>query len=663
MIMIQPKWIWYPGDFEIYHSNLVHSRREDFGMEYPPVWMQYSPYPRVDCRKDIRCDEERTFVVHTNPGTIGMVTVSGYHRHFAVNAPITLPAGDYSLHLRLYNTTGLPSCFIDDPYFGTDSSWKVSNGSANYVQAADVPAYTAVDKTPDAFAFSYQEIHPIAIEEIAGGMLYDFGKENFGPVCLSGLNPEDTVYVCYGESREEALDWDNAYVHQIVTGTETAHLVPRAFRYIHVRGTRDAEYTLQAQYEYLPLQDVAEFSCDDPMVEKIWDVCAYTFHLNSREFFQDGIKRDRWVWSGDSYQSFMTNNYLYMDPEITKRTILALLGKPPYEQHVNTINDYTLYLIISLWDYYYSTGDAAFVKLYWPRFKALYNFVLERLDADGQMVQRTGDWIFIDWSPMDKSGPLCAEQILLWKTALSMAKLAALCGEDTTVYSEQADELKRLIDERYWDEEKHAYIDCYTSGKCNVTRHANIFAILYDFADADRKKLLMQHVLENDEITQITTPYFKFFELCARCSMGDLVSAQQLIASYWGGMIRDGATSIWEQYDPNAKGAEHYAMYDTLYGCSLCHAWGGGPIYLLGRYCLGVYATDIGYKSFCVEPNPGGYREIHGIVPLPQGLVRVDYKDGNLQVFTNCDGGTLRVNGESYMLCAGKTLELAVNFT
>ena len=656
--MLQPKWIWYPGDFEIYHSNLVHSRREDFGMEYPPVWMQYSPYPRVDCRKSVKCDEERTITVHTNPGTMGMVTISGFPRHFAVNAPITLPAGEYELHLRLYNTTGLPSCFIDDVYYGTDESWRVSNGSFNYVQAAATPAYTTPEKTPDVFAFSYDEIQPVAVEAVAGGVLYDFGKENFGPVCIGGLDPADTAYICYGESREEALDWENAYVHQTVSGAKTVHLVPRAFRYIHVRCGKACNLTLRARYEYLPLRDIADFSCDDPMVEKIWDVCAYTFHLNSREFFQDGIKRDRWVWSGDSYQSFMTNNYLYMDPEITKRTILALLGKPPYEQHVNTINDYTLYLIISLWDYYFSTGDADFVRLYWPRFKALYAFVLGRLDEDGQMVQRPGDWIFIDWSEMDKSGPLCAEQILLWRTALSMASLAVLCGEAAEPYREQATALKKLIDERYWDAEKHAYIDCCTSGKRSVTRHANIFAILYDFADETRKAELMEHVLDNDAITQITTPYFKFFELCARCSMGDLASAQKLIASYWGGMIKNGATSIWEQFVPEAKGAEHYAMYGTPYGCSLCHAWGGGPIYLLGRYCLGVSATDVGYKTFRVQPDPGIYSEIHGIVPLPEGLVRIDYKDGVLKVFTDRDGGTLCVRGTEYPLISGLVSEI-----
>ena len=85
-------------------------------------------------------------------------------------------------------------------------------------------------------------------------------------------------------------------------------------------------------------------------------------------------------------------------------------------------------------------------------------------------------------------------------------------------------------------------------------------------------------MLENDEVTQITTPYFEFFELCALCKMGKLKHMQKKVESYWGGMVKLGATSIWESFDPSEKGAEHYAMYGMKYGRSLCHAWGGGPI-------------------------------------------------------------------------------------
>lgn len=57
---------------------------------------------------------------------------------------------------------------------------------------------------------------------------------------------------------------------------------------------------------------------------------------------------------------------------------------------------------------------------------------------------------------------------------------------------------------------------------------------------------------------------------------------------YWGAMIKEGATTFWERYDPEEKGAEKYAMYGRKYGKSLCHAWGATPLYIIGRYIVGL---------------------------------------------------------------------------
>jgi len=68
------------------------------------------------------------------------------------------------------------------------------------------------------------------------------------------------------------------------------------------------------------------------------------------------IKRDKWIWDGDAYQSFFVNQYLMADREINRRT---------------------------------------------------------QLEEHGFIVGRPGDWVFIDWADLDKDGPLCAEQMLL----------------------------------------------------------------------------------------------------------------------------------------------------------------------------------------------------------------------------------------------------------
>ena len=642
--MTSAKWIWYNGDFEIYHSLKLHSRREEFGAEYPCMWSLSSPYPTVTFRKNYHSDEEDTFSLITRQKTYIQID----HRRFPANTEITVPAGDHSVKVVSIAVDGFPSIYINSKYLVTDESWVCNHNAGDLIPVGSWNKFSSPDDDPSIFPFEYERKAPAKIKETEEGILYDFGKEMFGIISFDA-DPQDTVRVIYGESPEEATDPLNSIISETVNGKAHYDLVSRAFRYVCIKSDGKAPSSVAAYYEYLPLEHKASFSCNRRDIKKIWDTCAYTLHLNSREFFLDGIKRDRWCWSGDAYQSYMANNYLFFDPDITKRTIIALLGKPPYEQHINTINDYSAYLIIGAYEYYFSTGDKSFIEIYYPRIKKLYEFIVDRLDCNGYVCGRPGDWVFIDWSEMDKGGALCAEQILLWQCHNAMAALSELVCLDGSCYRAAASKLKRNIMRDYWREDRGGFVDCYTTGRENITRHANIFAIMYDFVSEKRARKITRMVLENDSVTQITTPYFEFFELCALCKMKKLSLAQKKIESYWGGMIKLGATSIWEQYIPENNGIEHYGMYGMKFGCSLCHAWGGGPIYLLGRYCLGVYPSSVGYKTFSVEPNRGIYKHIDGKVPLPEGKeVTVKMDAHTCTVTANRTGGTLILKGKSY---------------
>ncbi len=654
--MKKAQWIWYNGDFELYHSMKLHSRREEFGVEYPCFWSLSAPYPTASFAKAYHSDGEDTVRVVTRHKAY--VTIDG--RRLPVNQDHTVPAGDHAIRVVILAQEGFPCIYINSKYLVTDGTWVCDHLAGDPVPVGTWDAYTSPADDPTVFPFAYETIRPVKVVNTDEGKLYDFGREMFGVVRFDA-DPAATIRVVYGESKEEATDPEFALIRETVTGKAHYDLVPRAFRYICIKSDGREPTNVIADYEYLPLTDRASFSCNRRDVKKIWDICAYTLHLNSREFFLDGIKRDRWCWSGDAYQSYKANNYLFFDPEISKRTIVALLGKPPYEQHVNTINDYSMYLIIGAYEYYFATGDKQFIQVYYPRLKALYDFIEGRLNELGYVCLRPGDWIFIDWSDMDKGGPMAAEQILLWRAQLAMARLSETLGLPFDAFRRSADTLRRRIMRDYWREERGAFVDCHTTGLENVTRHAAIFAILYDFVGEARKRKLLRSVLKNDAVTKITTPYFAFFELCALCKMGCLREAEKYIASYWGGMLKLGATSVWEQYLPDEEGTEHYAMYGEPFGRSLCHAWGGGPLYILGRYGLGVHPTAVGYETFAVEPNLGILREMEGTVPLPNGeSVTVSVTRERVTVTASREGGVLRLGKREYVIPKGTPLSVSL---
>ena len=645
--MKQAKWIWYPGEFEVYHHLLLSFRRQEFGCDYPCAWRVSRPEASARFFRKFTAEQAGSFTVVTHGK--GMVRICGTLRR--VNEPIEIEAGEHEIAVELFDLNAFPSFFIDSDLLVTDESWSAEAYDAVRVPAACVPAFTSPADDPAVFPFCYRDLAPAAVETIDNGVLYDFGREQFGPVRVT-LPAETQIQLVYGESRTEALDAEHAILRETLTDRDAPDRPARAFRYIAVLGEAAEKVQLKAQEEYLPIEDKASFSTDEPELNDIWALCTRTFHLNTREFFLDGIKRDRWVWSGDAYQSFMIARYLYNDPSVTERTIIALLGKPPYKRHINTINDYSAYLIISLWEHYEATGRLDFVRTVWPNVKTLYAFIVSRLDESGYAVRREGDWIFVDWGELDKTDPVCFEQIVLWQAHRAMAALAERMGE-ADEYTEKANTLKANILRDFWDEGKGAFVDSFTSGKRFVTRQTNIFAVLYGLIEGEQKQSVIENTLLNPALPQITTPYFKLYELLALCEIGAIDAAQDFIASYWGGMLKEGATSVWEAYDPRQTGAEHFAMYGSPYGKSLCHAWGSGPILLLCRYVAGVSLTRGGFR---VAPNPGHYQSFDATVPVGNGEVKVTYRNGVFTVRTTAPGG---------VFCDGKTetvLEIGKNY-
>lgn len=658
------KWIWYSGDYEVYHSMLLHARRTEYDFAFGPMWHVSRPEMSAYFSKNITVDAPVTAKAVSKG--FGYVKLDE-RRICALNEEFTIPAGSYRLVVNVTNLETFPSCFIEALGIETDETWTGHFNEAHPKPVGCNDAFTCADQDPAVFPFSYKPIEIASANEVDGGMLYDFGQESFGPVYVTAEKSAGTVSVYYGESEPEALSMKYSYLREHIPAFDgEKKLMSRAFRYIYVRTENAGSVpAIRAELEYLPLEDLFAFTSDDARLPEILKICSNAFHLNSREFFLDGIKRDRWVWSGDAYQSYQVSRYLFNDPDITRRTIRALLGKLPVLQHTNTINDYSAYMFLGAWDYFYASGDIKFIADIWENLVGLYDFIVSRLDPEtGYVVKQEDDWIFIDWADIDKDGPLAAEQILLYNVYTTMDKLTAALNENGyaalaarvspmvnklagagETYSEKAETLKARIMKDFWREERGGFIDTYASGREHMTRHANIFAILFDFVPDDVKEVITQSVLLNDDIDQITTPYFKLYELMAFARMGRMEVIQDYIDSYWGGMIKNGATSAWEEFDPNKEGIEHYAMYGEPFGCSLCHAWGAGPILLLGKYCAGVKETSVGAKTFEVAPVPGRYTHFEAAVPMAGGVVNVNYADGKVTVSASIPGGTLKWNG------------------
>jgi hypothetical protein len=634
---------------------------------FPPFWKQDSHYVTVEFSKAFTLDHEETITI----------AAEGQF-NFALDGKLqfpakeyTIPAGNHKLNIKVWNQATPPALFIDGNTIHTDATWLatyedklwidengVAHGSGIYVPAASWN-FNAIDTPPSSFHLERTELRPVSAtvpEGDASGTLYDFGRETFGYLKVNGL--KGTVRVYYGESREEALDRDHCETLDVLTSDISHHpsdIASKAFRFVYIEKDGDATYTdVLMDYEYAPFdtQHSGSFRCSDDEINRIWDVAAYTMDLTTREFFMDGIKRDRWTWSGDAIQSYLMNYYLRFDAECVKRTIRQLRGKDPVTAHVNTIMDYTFYWFKSIHDYYEYTGDVAFVREMWPRMVTLMNYVESRLNSQGMAEGQPDDWIFVDWVdfPMHKRGTLCFEQILLMKAMETMALCAKLVLPTTpdgspSAYRVKAEELRNKIKQTFWSYEQKAYYHAIEDGTMNrqITKFPNMFAILYGLAYEEERREIMQSVMLNPDVPAITTPYMRFYELETLLIDGRHEQVLKEIRDYWGGMLREGATSFWEKYVPSESGTQHLAMYGRPYGKSLCHAWGASPVYLLGKYYLGVRPTRPGYEEFEIRPSLGDLDWLEGDVPTPHGMIHVEMNRHEVKVLATEGSGTLFV--------------------
>lgn len=649
------RWIWKFGEFENYHSLRLHNSRQNYGYIEPVVWKQYACEPVVVFRRTLVTEGGEMRI--TACGDFSVTVACGEdnymnRRSLWGQSVIELQPGEVTVTVRVSNLGSFPCLFIEGAV-ETDENWLCDDLTENWEPVGSDSAFCDRSRTPEVFPFEYSPLEHVSKEPINGGVLFDFGRETYGPFELSGLKDE-SVTVCCGESREEALDTEWSVIH--FTGTpENGSLAypPVAFRYIWVS---DPSADPSARYEYLPLERRGSFRCGDELTNRVWDTAAYTFHLNCREFFLDGIKRDHWVWGGDAYQSLFVSRYLFFDPKIEQRTLIALAGKRPFVRHINTIMDYTFFWFLSLDEHYRTYGDREFLRQIFPRAEEIMSYCLSREDDDGFMRGKHDDWVFIDWANMDKTGALCGEQILWAKALECYANLCEVVGKPAPELREKSRKLREKILEKYFDRTLGAFVDSFESGKKSVTRHSNILAYLFLSCDDKIKETVYKNVILNDDVPQITTPYFKFYENQVHCEAGNISLLDASIRDYYGGMLKLGATTFYEEFDTEKTGVERFAMYGRPYEKSLCHAWSAGPVYLLGAYRLGVKNTGVAYSSFDVRPNLDGPETFSGSVPVPGGAVSVEVDRGHTRVLSDIPGGTLWVGGKPYPIPAGEEI-------
>ena len=473
-------WIWYPGDFELYHAMKQNFSRVERGFGWPAFWKSEGFRNRVAFRRTYELEQETSFTVFSN--AIGHVLVSWENgeKKYPFGKKITAGPGKVKVSIHAGCVEAFPCAYVKGEVIHSDKTWMAEDYSQPLVPVGVCKYFTKEGQNPAVWEYTEKECKPVKISEVNGGVLAEFETELTAAVyvkdkrktalekekrkvvknienCYEGNAEEisdagncrresgfgdncDVLEVFCGESEDEALDLEHCY-YSWLPDPVTNRCPCCAVRFAFIPNCKAEDVEITAFYQYVDFPKRASFKCSDQKLNKIWEVAEHTFRLCSGIFFLDGVKRDKWIWSGDAYQSFFVNQYLLADPDIDQRTLLALRGNDPMTRHINTIMDYSLFWILGVLYHYEAYGDLKFVRQVYPKMCSLMEFCEEQLDENGFLVGRENDWIYIDWADMDKTGALCAEQMLFAACWQTMAKVSAALGEENPEYMEKYERL------------------------------------------------------------------------------------------------------------------------------------------------------------------------------------------------------------------------------
>ncbi len=501
-----------------------------------------------------------------------------------------------------------------------------------------------------------------ALRSESPSLVLDFGRELTGRLeVVSDSDAPMQISLQYGESLGEALREPYLGVDRLyVPPHTTAHGPKSAFRYVKVtflEGSPPLRFkAIRVDHIYYPVRHRGSFESSDPLLNRIWQVGAYTSHLCMQDDIWDASKRDRARWMGDLDVSGHVIDIAFADRFLMQQTMDHLIrdAGQPVSRDVNGIPGYSAFWVMGEADYYRHIGDRNYLNTIHRPLIQLLDYMAGELDDQNVFSNPHHAWPFVDWSPglapsffgartlpIGQAAPNAqrATQFEFYAAFHEGSWLLQQMGDSSEAarFAARAQAVRSAAFKSMLDPQTGTFGDRW---------QPNAMAIYSGLANAAQAQTIWQKVLSHPDKFRIT-PYYNFYVIAAMASAGHPEAALAWIRQYWGGMIRRGATSFWEAYNLGLpKQGYHQALradFGRGYFVSLAHGWSSGPTVVLTEDILGIKPTSAGFADVSIRPDLAGLKWARGTEPTPRGPVKVDFRassNGGLTATMDLPPGT-----------------------
>jgi len=241
--------------------------------------------------------------------------------------------------------------------------------------------------------------------------------------------------------------------------------------------------------------------------------------------------------------------------------------------------DYSLFFVATLHDYYMATGDLNTLQELWPTAYRQIELSLERLDERSILQDENTWWSFIDWH-QELNKQTASQAVLIYNMKLGLVLAECLGDQKKDLLRAQIAKIQSASLEHLWSDK----LGFFVSGREEqVSCASQIWMVLAGVVENEKAKELLLRMLDEKSAIPLTTPYMVHHLIEALIQVGERERAVAEMKNYWGSMIKDGADTFWELYDPNNKNFSPYGSYLIN---SYCHAWSCTPTYFIRKYKL-----------------------------------------------------------------------------
>jgi len=432
------------------------------------------------------------------------------------------------------------------------------------------------------------------------------------------------------------------YLRQGLTRHEFFH--PLGFHYFTLilrDSTTPITIRVQIRSVGYPFTMKGKFECSDQVLNEIHAICRRTQQVCALDAYVDTPWREQAQWWGDARVQAKNTFYLDGDARLLARGIRSIArqstaggltyGHAPTVAYSCILPDFSLTWILTLWDYYWQTGDIGLFQEQWHRVQEVLGY-FDTPEARGRRQLLRHDrrfWFFGDWADLYKGDIPTLLNLWYLLTLRRLADLVKISGmlRESERMIRKADIHEKRVMRWLYDPAKKIFaggLDENGKKVFHLSIHDQVLALMLGLAPEAHDHIIQEFLLpylRSEKVKAALPSAFwctYLLEEMGRRGYGDEVIA--FIKKNWTPMLETGTT--WEMFE-----------WSESTGSSISHAWAAHPSYHFVNILAGIYQEAPAWTKISVRPEfIPGINRVSVIVPSPKGEIAVSWERREDQV-------------------------------